>query len=697
MASLYAELFAPQRASPPPAPAPAMADIQRKIIAEARRQGVDPALALGIAQAESSFNPHATGDRGQAVGLFQLHPAAAQDVGLRPDERFDVDKNIRGGIAYLKNRLKREGQEDRGISAYNQGVGTRDGQLSNPQYVRTVRQYQQQMQPLVAREQPGLLTRVRGAVTPASAEASPRPAGGTAMSPARSTPTGGASLYHELFDTVPAAPPSPAASTPAAPVAPAAPAPGGQGLYRELFAPPPPPPPQQSLLGRALQYGNEQILQPALQYGLESLTGPIPAEYYTPKEAPPLLEQAGQMVIPTMTTAIGAGLAGVPGAMAGSYLGRQANLALGLEAKGPSVTVPGVGPVNVGDAASVVLPAVPSAVRGARAATKAAVRRLPGASTAMHEEVATRLGTTGEGLRPARPVADYYADALQHNPAIAPSRIYTTADAILREEMRLRPSLRNTELVNVATDLRDLTQRGMVPMQDLYAHQQRVGELVRQWRNRGGTGEGQVRRLYGAFHDDLEQAATRGVPGAGELRTAIAASRREHAAEEFVEFFQPGKHGITQDPQGRVSINGGRMASAWRARLRQDDVFRQSLTPAERAEVEEIITLAQRLERLRPPRGAQYGSGRGLVRAVVGSVAGGPVGTAVAVAGPEAIGWAMQTERGRAAVRWALQDGGGRITPAAMATIAAVARPKVEPEAPPVSQTGGGPGGPVGP
>ena len=146
-------------------------EIQRRIIAEARRQGVDPALALGLAQAESSFNPNAVGDNGKSIGLFQLQPAAAHDVGMRPEERYDVDKNIAGGLKYLRNRLRREGDEDRGISAYNQGTGMRGGQLSNPQYVRTVRQYQRELQPVVANASTSLLSRVRGAVTPARAEA----------------------------------------------------------------------------------------------------------------------------------------------------------------------------------------------------------------------------------------------------------------------------------------------------------------------------------------------------------------------------------------------------------------------------------------------------------------------------------------------------------------------------------------------
>jgi hypothetical protein len=179
------------------------------------------------------------------------------------------------------------------------------------------------------------------------------------------------------------------------------------------------------------------------------------------------------------------------------------------------------------------------------------------------------------------------------------------------------------------------------------------------------------------------------------LRTAIGASRAEHTAEDFLDLFRPGSGGVTVDPQGRIQFHGGKLRTRWNNRLRDDPVFAGGITPQVHAEVDDIITQAQRLERLRPPRGAQYGSGRTLARAVIGSMAGGTAGTAIAVAGPDVIAAAMQTQRGRALVRWALQDGGGRINADALAMIGALVRPAVqEAVTPPVSETGGGPVGP---
>ena len=49
------------------------ADIAKMITAEARRQGLEPAIAVAIATVESGLNPHAVGSRGE-IGLFQLRP-----------------------------------------------------------------------------------------------------------------------------------------------------------------------------------------------------------------------------------------------------------------------------------------------------------------------------------------------------------------------------------------------------------------------------------------------------------------------------------------------------------------------------------------------------------------------------------------------------------------------------------------------
>ncbi len=55
-------------------------------------------LVHAIIQVESNWSPHAVSPKG-AVGLMQLMPATAVRFGVR--NRFDIEENIRGGVAYL--------------------------------------------------------------------------------------------------------------------------------------------------------------------------------------------------------------------------------------------------------------------------------------------------------------------------------------------------------------------------------------------------------------------------------------------------------------------------------------------------------------------------------------------------------------------------------------------------------------------
>ena len=56
------------------------------------------ALVEAIIDVESGWNPYAVSDKG-AVGLMQLMPETAYSFGVR--NRFMVEENIRGGVAYL--------------------------------------------------------------------------------------------------------------------------------------------------------------------------------------------------------------------------------------------------------------------------------------------------------------------------------------------------------------------------------------------------------------------------------------------------------------------------------------------------------------------------------------------------------------------------------------------------------------------
>jgi soluble lytic murein transglycosylase-like protein len=60
-------------------------------------------LVHSIIEVESAWNPRAVSTKG-AVGLMQLMPATAVTFGVT--NRFDIEQNIRGGVAYLARLLK---------------------------------------------------------------------------------------------------------------------------------------------------------------------------------------------------------------------------------------------------------------------------------------------------------------------------------------------------------------------------------------------------------------------------------------------------------------------------------------------------------------------------------------------------------------------------------------------------------------
>lgn len=97
-----------------------MAAIVDLITAEAQRQGVDPNLAIEVANAESGLDPNTADSSTGAIGLFQLEPATAAQLGVDPR---DVTQNISGGIRYLGEMLAQFGSVPAALAAYNWGPG----------------------------------------------------------------------------------------------------------------------------------------------------------------------------------------------------------------------------------------------------------------------------------------------------------------------------------------------------------------------------------------------------------------------------------------------------------------------------------------------------------------------------------------------------------------------------------------------
>lgn len=98
----------------------AQAVIIQQIQASAQAVGLDPAIAVQVARQESGLNQDARGAAGE-IGIFQLMPATAADLGVNP---YDWIQNIQGGVRYLKQLLNQfQGNLAQALAAYNAGPG----------------------------------------------------------------------------------------------------------------------------------------------------------------------------------------------------------------------------------------------------------------------------------------------------------------------------------------------------------------------------------------------------------------------------------------------------------------------------------------------------------------------------------------------------------------------------------------------
>ena len=76
--------------------------------------GVPPVLVAAIIDVESGWQPHALSEKG-AAGIMQLMPATAYQFGV--ENRFHIEQNIRGGVAYLAHLMRQFDGELRLVAA----------------------------------------------------------------------------------------------------------------------------------------------------------------------------------------------------------------------------------------------------------------------------------------------------------------------------------------------------------------------------------------------------------------------------------------------------------------------------------------------------------------------------------------------------------------------------------------------------
>lgn len=100
-----------------------------------KKYAVDPALVRAVIHAESAFKPGVISRKG-AVGLMQLMPATARDMGVQ--DALAATQNIHGGVKYLAYLLQiYKGNTMLATAAYNAGPGAVKRHDGIPPYAET--------------------------------------------------------------------------------------------------------------------------------------------------------------------------------------------------------------------------------------------------------------------------------------------------------------------------------------------------------------------------------------------------------------------------------------------------------------------------------------------------------------------------------------------------------------------------------
>jgi len=101
-------------------PAPVPQQYATALNQAAAAANVSPSLLAALIWQESRWNAQAVSPKG-AMGLAQLMPATARDLGVNP---ADPIANLNGGARYLRQLLDQfDGNVEKALAAYNAGPG----------------------------------------------------------------------------------------------------------------------------------------------------------------------------------------------------------------------------------------------------------------------------------------------------------------------------------------------------------------------------------------------------------------------------------------------------------------------------------------------------------------------------------------------------------------------------------------------
>ena len=113
--------------------------IYEAIEKHAANNAIDPALMASLAKVESNYRSRVFGDRGKALGLFQLWPAVRDGYMRKGADPGDPDANAEAAGRFLKHLMKKyKGDREAVIDAFHLGETQYDKGKRDPAYVRRV-------------------------------------------------------------------------------------------------------------------------------------------------------------------------------------------------------------------------------------------------------------------------------------------------------------------------------------------------------------------------------------------------------------------------------------------------------------------------------------------------------------------------------------------------------------------------------
>lgn len=96
--------------------------LARWVYIYSQRFDLSPELILSVIAVESQFDHFAISNAG-ARGLMQVMPFWKKELGLKSDNLFEIETNIRYGCAILRVYKDRYGKLSRALAAYNGSLG----------------------------------------------------------------------------------------------------------------------------------------------------------------------------------------------------------------------------------------------------------------------------------------------------------------------------------------------------------------------------------------------------------------------------------------------------------------------------------------------------------------------------------------------------------------------------------------------